>query len=104
MNEAQAKEDCERVLNFGLPLAEEMLQQRGEFLPFGAVMRPNGEILCLGAYDGRDQRLATATRTDLTDAIKEALIAGARRQEYKATALFYDARITFPESSEPKDA
>ena len=36
----QPKADCETVMNFGLPLAQAMLKQHGEFLPFGAAMRP----------------------------------------------------------------
>ena len=79
--EGQPKADCETVMNFGLPLAEEMLKRHGEFLPFGAAMRPNGEILCLGAYDGRAYPSLAGSFTDLIRSLKEAFVAGARRRE-----------------------
>ena len=92
--EAQPKADCETVMNFGLPLAEEMLKRHGEFLPFGAAMRPNGEIVCLGAYDGRAYRSLAGSFADLIGSLKEAFVAGARRREYLATALFYEVALT----------
>lgn len=91
---AQPKADCESVMNFGLPLAQELLKRNGEFLPFGAAMRPSGEIVCLGAYDGREVPSLTGAFTDLIGSLKETLIAGARRQEYMATALFYEVSFT----------
>ena len=98
--EAQAKADCETVMNFGLPLAEAMLKRHGEFLPFGAAMRPNGEIVCLGAYDGRAYPSLAGSFTDLIRSLKEAFVAGARRQEYLATALFYEVAVTAAGSGE----
>ena len=98
--EARPKADCEAVMNFGLPLAGEMLKRHGEFLPFGAAMRPNGEIICLGAYDGRAYPSLAGSFTDLIGSLKEAFVAGARRQEYLATALFYEVSITSAGSGE----
>ena len=103
-HQAQPKADCEAVMNFGLPLAQQMLRQRGEFLPFGTAMRPNGEIVCVGAYDGRAVPSLAGSFTDLIGALKEAFTAGARRQEYMATALFYEVAITAAASGERVDA
>lgn len=100
----EAKEDCERVINYGLPLAEQLLLQHGEFLPFGIAMRPNSEIVCLGAVDSRSYQPVSTSQTELMHSLRNAFIAGARRQEYITTALFYEARITFPGGAEPKDA
>ena len=100
----QPKADCENVMNFGLPLAQEMLKRHGEFLPFGAAMRPNGEIICLGAYDGRGLPSLTGSFADLLRSLKEALVAGARRQEYMATALFYEVTVTEAGSDDHLDA
>jgi hypothetical protein len=102
--EAQPKADCEIVMNFGLPLADEMLKRNGEFLPFGAAMRPNGEIVCLGAYDGRAFPSLAGSFTDLIRSLKEAFIAGARRREYLATALFYEVMVAAAGSSEQLNA
>jgi hypothetical protein len=102
--EAQPKADCEIVMNFGLPLAEEMLKRHGEFLPFGAAMRPNGEIICLGAYDGRAYPSLAGSFTDLIRSLKEAFAAGAQRLEYLATALFYEVTVTAAAGSEGLNA
>ena len=102
--EAQPKADCESVMNFGLPLAEEMLKRHGEFLPFGAAMRPNGEIICLGAYDGRAYPSLAGSFTELIRSLKEAFVDGARRQEYLATALFYEVTVTAAGSGEQLNA
>ena len=100
----QPKADCEVVMNFGLPLVEELLKRHGEFLPFGAAMRPNGEIVCLGAYDGREVPSLAGSFAEIIRSLKDTLIAGARRQEYMATALFYEVGFTLPSSSERRDA
>jgi hypothetical protein len=100
----QPKADCETVMNFGLPLAAEILKRHGEFLPFGAAMRANGEIVCLGAYDGRGYPSLAGSFAELIGSLKETFVAGARRQEYVATALFYEVGITLPADSERIDA
>lgn len=100
----QPKTDCEAVMNFGLPLVEEILKRHGEFLPFGAAMRPNGEIICLGAYDGREVPSLSGSFGDIIRALKDAFVAGARRQEYMATALFYEVGATMPVTAERVDA
>jgi len=100
----QPKADCEVVMNFGLPLADELLKRHGEFLPFAAAMRPNGEIVCLGAYDGREVPSLAGSFAEIIRSLKDTLIAGARRQEYMATALFYEVGFTLPSSSERRDA
>ena len=100
----QPKADCEVVMNFGLPLVEELLKRHGEFLPFAAAMRPNGEIVCLGAYDGREVPSLAGSFAEIIRSLKDTLIAGARRQEYLATALFYEVGFMLPSSSERRDA
>jgi len=100
----QPKADCEVVMNFGLPLVEELLKRHGEFLPFGAAMRPNGEIVCLGAYDGREVPSLAGAFAEIIRFLKDNFIDGARRQEYMATALFYEVGFTLPSSSERRDA
>ena len=100
----QPKADCEVVMNFGLPLVEDLLKRHGEFLPFGAAMRPNGEIVCLGAYDGREVPSLAGSFGEIIRSLKDTLIAGARRQEYIATALFYEVAFRLPSSSDRRDA
>lgn len=49
---AESKQDCERLLNAVLPVAETMLRRHGEFYPFGCYMEPDGRIVHPGAEDG----------------------------------------------------
>lgn len=95
-----AKADCEELMNAGLPFAEGMLNKHGEFFPFGGAMRPNGDIVSVAEYDGKEQ----PPSLDIIRLIKEAFVKGAVEQDYKATALFYDVRIALPGDGAISDA
>ena len=72
-----------------LPLARKLLTDHGEFLPYGAAMKPDGEIALVAAYDGREQ----PPSKDVVALLKSAFADNARNGEYKATAIFYDVRV-----------
>lgn len=82
------KFDCEALLDVVMPFAEQMLKTHGEFFPFGAAMLPDGKTTQVGAWDG-DEHPKSA---DIITLLKDGFVAGARKGEYKATALVYDAR------------
>ena len=84
------KADCEVLANHVIPFAEQMLRTHGEFFPFGAAMRPDGQLVPVAGYDG-DEHPQSA---DLIRLIKEGFIQSARQGRYKATALAYDTRLT----------
>ena len=46
---SDAKVDAETLLNSALPFAEKMLSEHGEFYPFGEAMKPDGQIVSVGA-------------------------------------------------------
>jgi hypothetical protein len=94
------KADCEALMNFLLPFAEQMLSSHGEFLPFGVMMRSNGELAPVAGYDG-DEHPQSA---DLIRLIKEGFVQSARKGEAKATALAYDMRIKLSPTGESSDA
>lgn len=94
------KQQCEVLMNAGVPLAQQILGQRGEFLPFAAAMRDDGEIVYLGAYDGRKDRPLFGSQPDLVNSLTDTLLAGARRREYVATALFCDVDFSLPAQRE----
>lgn len=50
------KRHCEKLMNALLPLAEKMLKQYKEFYPYGGYMKPNGEIVQVGAEDEETDR------------------------------------------------
>lgn len=88
----RAKNDCNQLLNATLPFAEKMLREHGEFLPFGAQMLPDGEIVSVGVDDGEDQPRSQ----NLIDLLKAAFKAGANGGDLIATALVYDVRVAPP--------
>jgi hypothetical protein len=94
------KADCEPLMNFLLPFAEQMLSSHGEFLPFGVMMRSNGELAPVAGYDG-DEHPQSA---DLIRLIKEGFVQSARQGQSKATALAYDMRIKLSPTGESSDA
>jgi hypothetical protein len=95
-----ARVDCERLMNVLMPRAEQLLESGGEFYPIGAAMLSGGEVVWTGAYDGRDH----PPSGDLIALLKTGFVEGARRGEYKATGLLYDALVIPPGHSAKTDA
>ena len=89
-NMTQTKADCEELMNAALPFAKQMLQQHGEFFPYGSAMAPDGKITQIGGYDGREHPPSAEIISLLKDGFKQ----GAKEKKYKATALVYDVRTT----------
>jgi hypothetical protein len=98
MNDPKA--DCEALVNGALPFAEQMLNSHGEFYPFGAAMRDDGELVAIAGYDGQERPAST----DVIRMLKAAFVAGAKDGQYKATALVYDVRVVLPSTAESSDA
>jgi hypothetical protein len=86
---ASPREDCQAVVDAFLPLARKLLTEHGEFFPFGAAMKPDGEITLVAAHDGREQ----PPSKDVIALLNSAFADSARNGEYKATAIFYDVRV-----------
>src|SRR4051794_36435542 len=95
-----AKADCEVLMNSVLPFAERMLRSHGEFHPFGGAMRSDGQLVSIAGYDGDDHPKSV----DIMALMKDALIAAARKGEYKATAIVYDVRVNLASTQEKSDA
>jgi putative rhamnosyltransferase len=96
----QTKAQAQALMTAALPFAQDMLQRRGEFSPYGAVMRPNGDIVAIRANDGREH----PPSGDVIKQLKEEFADAARKNEYKATALVYDVRVTLPSTGAKSDA
>jgi len=94
------KTDCEALMNSALPFAQQMLTSHGEFIPFGAAMRPDGQIVSIAGYDGTEHPRSV----EIIALMKEGFIAAARKSEYKATAIVYDVMVQVPPSREKSDA
>ena len=94
------KAECEALMNEALPFAEKMLQEHGEFFPYGNALNNKGEVVLVAGYDGREQ----PPSSDLIKLINQGFVSGAKSGQYKATALVYDVRIKVGASDEKTDA
>jgi hypothetical protein len=84
-----------------LPFAKHLLQQYGEFSPYGGYLRTDGSIVQLGVDDPGSEHPATATQVDsLCRKLRERV----ERGEATAAAIVFDARVTPPGVGHATDA
>lgn len=96
-----AKQESEKLMNEMLPFAEKMLREYGEFHPFGGYMKPNGEIVHVGA---EDVDTAFPTAKDLIYILRHSFQEKARAEQCKATAIVFNIAVKLPESNDKSDA
>jgi hypothetical protein len=96
-----AKQESESLINAILPLAEKMLQQFGEFYPYGGYMKPDGTIVEVGATDPDTDRPKSK---DLIYVLRSSLQDLAERNQCKAVAMVFDVTVTLPNSDRKSDA
>ena len=98
---ASPKSESEILLGTALPFAQKMLEQYGEFYPYGAAMEAeDGEIVSVAGTTGAEQ----PSPKELIELLRGAFRQGARGGKYRATALAYDALVAVPPSAEKSDA
>ena len=95
------KKDYEKLMNALLPLAEKMLKDHGEFYPYGGYMKPDGEIVHVGAKDEDDDHPKSK---GLLYVLRDSFSEMARVGECKATAIVFDVRINLPGTTKKTDA
>jgi hypothetical protein len=93
-------EELHRLVDDLLPFAEKMLRKHKEFLPFGGYMKPDGEIVWEGAYNGDELPLSQ----DLIDILHDSHRAMAEQHLIKACAVLYDIRTIPLGKSKKQDA
>jgi len=98
--DAEAKADGEKLLDSLLPFAEQMLQQHGEFFPFGGRMALDGAIIHEGAYNGTEQ----PPSQELIDLLRQAHQRDAAARTLRACAAIYDIRTVPRDRTEKQDA
>jgi hypothetical protein len=94
------KTDCETLMSAVLPFAKRMLDENGEFYPFGAAMRADKSIVSVASYDGQEHPQSI----DVINSLKKIFVAGGANGEFMATALISDIRVTLPSDSTKSDA
>ena len=97
-----AKQDAENLTNQFFDFGVENLTKYGEFYPYGAAMTPDGTFIAVAVETEsvNDNPLSQMVIDDLKEAFRD----GARTGRFAATALFYDVRITLPETGLMTDA
>ncbi len=63
-------------------------------------MRPDDEVVSIAGYNGSEHPKSV----EIIALMKEAFIAAAHKNEYKATAVVYDVRVVLPSNEEKSDA
>ncbi len=91
-----AKEDVESLMNEYVAFAEQLLSKYGEFAPYGAAMKSDGETVSVSGFD-EDQNTVP---TNIIELLTDAFTTAAHSRTYRATAMFYNATVELPESSE----
>jgi hypothetical protein len=84
----EAQHDLDRLVNAAIPFAAQMLDERGEFFPYGVSLDSAGEERMVAADPENGERPASA-------AVLTTLVEGLRRQRdsLRAVALVADVRL-----------
>ncbi|MES2734524.1 MAG: hypothetical protein V4714_22440, partial [Bacteroidota bacterium] len=90
----------QRLLDQGLPFAEQLLSEYGEYYPFAFAIDPDDLIVSVGVHTGDDHPASTTVIQDLKAALKQ----GALNGDYQTIALFYDVRVMDPNTQVKTDA
>lgn len=97
-----SKDESQQLMDAALPFAEKMLAEEGTFFPYACAMTPGGEIVAVKAFEGNQ----LPESSELLNLTQQALVFGASKREFKATALIYN--VTLKEKDEddsrPTDA
>lgn len=87
------KADVEELLNAGIPFAEQMLREHGEFFPFAVARREDGSVTAVAVSEEEENPAAT----EVLEKVRHALRHGAEAGEYIATAVFVDVLASLSE-------
>ena len=94
----EAREDYNALLESLMPFAEQMLKKHGEFFPFGAAVRPSGEVAAHEADLGQEQPPSEQVVNLLVQAFQNE----SREGKVRAVGICFDGRIT--QDDKPVDA
>jgi hypothetical protein len=95
------KDESEKLMNAVLPLAERMLRDHGEFYPYGAYMKPGGEIVHVGA---EDEDTDHPKSRDLLYVLRDSFSGMAKAGDCKASAIVFNVVVDVPSTERRSDA
>lgn len=78
-----------------------MLREYGEFYPYGGYVKPDGEIVHVGAKSGHTDHPKSQ---ELIDLLQGSFREMARAKQCKATAIICDVKVKLPDSDRKSDA
>jgi hypothetical protein len=93
--------DLDQLLNSLMPFAKRVLAEHGEFSPFGETMKPDGEIVAVGAFGGDKH---PPSLNGVIDRMTQVFRQQARTGQLRAGGICYDARTVPPGQTEKCDA
>lgn len=91
---SQAKTDCQTLVDEWLKFATHMLEEHGEFIPYGCAMNLVGEIGSYAADIGGEHPNSQEVISFLQSAFR------GQKADLKCTAIFYDVVIRNPEETD----
>jgi hypothetical protein len=95
-----AKNQAEQLMNEGIPLAQQLLREHGEFYPYALGMAHDGTIKHVAATDGTEKPKSK----NLISILEESFQDDVKRRLYKAIALFLDVVVQNPNTNTKTDA
>ena len=96
---AEPREEIEKILNYLLPFAEQMLSSHGEFYPYAAMMDAAGEVQAVSAASEELPDVG-----ELLLALDAELREQASRGAIRASGIAADVTLTDPDSGTTRDA
>ena len=76
-------EQLHEMLTYCMGFARTMLEEAGDFYPFGATLSPQGVVAAVGAHSGEER----PAHAEIYKLLSEALLNGAASGEHECVAL-----------------
>ena len=96
-----AKKEAEGLMNEMLSFGKKILREHGEFYPYGGMIKPDGEIVHVGAESDKSEQTDSS---NLLGILQESFKELAEAQECKATAIIFNVSVELPNSNKISDA
>jgi hypothetical protein len=93
------RDDLDTLLDPLLQIAQDMVRKRGEFFPFGNVMKTDGEVALIAGYSGSER----PPSQELIDLMVDGMRSQAASGDIRAAGVCYDVRVR-SEDGTPTDA
>jgi len=95
-----AGSETEAIMTAMIPVGTHMLEQQGQFAPYGGAMTPDGKVVAVEEYD----RTKPPPSEEIITTLQTHFRAGALTGKYKATGLFSDVEVVPPGGTEKTHA